>query len=157
MYFESSIWRRLVDVHSPRRTLTYRLLTIARSRHVVLASRVVVHELKEIPDKVLRKKALDRFWRTDPLLITTRPSVSRIAAELLQRGGWTDRRLADMLHIGYAIAGEADILVTWDISDLARERTRRLVAGIGRQEGFQAPDIATPAEVLVEWLGTKIP
>lgn len=156
MYFESSVWRRLVDSHSPRRTLTYRLLTIARWRHVILSSRGVVEELDGIPDNALRKQALDRFWRTDPTLITTRPWIRRIARELLQRGGWGEARLADMLHIGYAIVGEADILVTWDTKDLAREKTRRLVAALGRQEGFETPDIATPAEVLVEWLGTKI-
>lgn len=156
MYFETSVWRRLLDAHGPRRTLTYRLLTIARWRHVILASRGVLNEFRLIADPTLRKQVKDKFWRTDPTLVTTRPKVAWIAAELLRRGGWGDQDLADMAHIGYAIVGQADILVTWDTADLAREKTRRIVAALGRQEGLETPDIATPAEVLVEWLGLKI-
>lgn len=156
MYFETSVWRRLLDEHGPRRTQTYRLLTIARWRHVILASRGVLHEVRLISDLALRKQVRDKFWRNDPKLITTRPKVAWIAGELLRRGGWGDQDLADMVHIGYAVVGQADVLVTWDTADLAREKTRRIVAALGRQEGFETPDIVTPAEVLVEWLGLKI-
>src|SRR5437016_289656 len=113
LYFETSIWRRLVDAHSPRRTATYRLATIARRRHVILASRGVVEELDGIPNNVLRKQALDRLRRTDPTMVTTRRKVAWIAEELLRQGGWGQGYLADMLHIGYAIVGQADVLVTW--------------------------------------------
>ena len=116
----------------------------------------MIDELHGIPDNPLRKQALDRFWRTDPTLVTTRPKVAWIAGELLKRGGWSEADLADMVHIGYAILGKADVLVTWDTADLAREKTRRIVAALGRQEGYETPDIATPAEVLEEWLGIKI-
>ena len=156
LYFETSVWRRLTDAHGPRRTLTYRLLTIARWRHVILASRMVVEELHRVHDNLLRKQVLDRFWRTGPKIIPARPKIVRLAHELLRRGGWGTADLEDMLPIGYAILGQPDVLVTWDTADLAREKTRRLVAAVGRQEGLRTPDIATPAEVLAEWLGIKI-
>ncbi|MBI2899858.1 MAG: hypothetical protein HYY17_06720 [Planctomycetes bacterium] len=94
-YFETSVWRRLVEEPSSlRRTLSYRLMTVARRRHVILASREVARELGEISDGALRKRALDRFRRTAPEMVTTRPLVRDIAEELLRRGGWGDGDLA---------------------------------------------------------------
>jgi predicted nucleic acid-binding protein len=151
------VWRRLVDPVDRRRALTYRLTTLVRRHHRVLASREVAQELAEIPDGRLRKGALDRFRRVHPEMVTYRPRVREIAEELLRRGAWGPKDLEDMLHIGYAVVGRADALVTWDEADLAREKTRRLVAALGREWGFRSPDIATPPEVMEEWLGIRTP
>lgn len=155
-YFETSVWRRMVERDDPRRILTYRLATIARRRHEILTSREAVNELGEIPDPQLRRAALLRLRRTDPEMVPVSARVRAIAKELLGRGGWGPKDLEDMLHIGYAMVGAADVLVTWDQADLARSKTRRLVLVLGREWDLRAPDIATPVEVLNEWLGVRM-
>lgn len=156
LYFETSIWRRLVDPTDPRRKATYHLLTEARRRHYIYSSREVVRELDEIVDLEIRKRAVDRFRRVRPEMITMRPQIKRLAEEMLRRGGWGLDDLADMTHIGYSLVSRVDVLVTWDTGDLARDKTRRLAAALAREIGLPAPDIATPIEVLEEWLGIKI-
>ncbi len=89
--------------------------------------------------------------------MTYRPLVREIAEELLLQGGWGAKEIEDTLHIGYAIVSGADVLVTWDEADLARDKTRRLVRALCRRRGWEPLDIATPEEVLDEWLGIKIP
>ncbi len=96
-----------------------------------------------------------KIERTRPRTITGGPRADRLAAELLLHGVLTQARLADVYHIGYALLGAADYLVTWDVSDLAREGTRRRVTEFCVATGRKALMIGTPVEV-ARWLGTRI-
>jgi hypothetical protein len=62
--------------------------------------------------------------------------------------------LADLKHVGYAVFGRADALVTWDVRSLAREKVRTFIASWCRREGLVAPKIGTPGEV-AQWLNLK--
>ena len=60
-----------------------------------------------------------------------------------------------MLHIAYTMLASLDILVTWDVEDLARDRTRAVVQAYAWRNGLRAPLIGTPEEA-AGWLGIEI-
>ncbi len=47
--------------------------------------------------------------------------------------------------------GAADVLVTWDIADIARRKTRNLVRRVARIRHVATPELLTPMETL-KWL-----
>lgn len=79
----------------------------------------------------------------------------RMALELSLISGRCESVLADMTHLGYTILSDADALVTWDESDLARERTRLLVHVYCRRRNLSEPLIGTPLEIS-SWLDIEI-
>jgi hypothetical protein len=156
VYPETSFWRRLGDsANSGPRKVSYRFLWMARRKCRVLVSKLTLAELARTPDPVERRHVLKRLWGSRPRLVTNSRKAERIAFQLLDAGGWSETLLADMLHVSYSMLSGADALVTWDRSDLARERTRRIVQAFGRREGLSVPLIGTPEDV-AEWLELRI-
>jgi len=157
LYLETSFWKRLGDPRlDERRRDSYRFLrALAGGRHRILISRLVTRELDETPDWAERRKIYRRLWSRGARMITFNPRIVRIATDLRTLGRWRRNLIADLMHIGYAISGAADALVTWDRDDLARDATRRVVQAYGRREDVGVPLIGTPEEV-AEWLGIRI-
>ena len=59
----------------------------------------------------------------------------------------TDRSAVDALHLSTAMINGMDALVSWNMKDLVRLKTRRLIAGFCRSDGYKELDIVTPEEV----------
>lgn len=157
LYLETSFWNRLGDPRNDfRRRASYRFLRrVVRQHHTVLVSDLVLEEARATPLADERKQILRRIWSSGAKHVTALRPAERVADGLMAAGGWGRDLFADMLHVGYTISGRADALVTWDRSDLARERTRIIVAAFCRREGLSAPLIGTPEEV-ARWLNIEI-
>lgn len=153
LYLETSFWDRLGDPRADvRRRVSYRFLRRStRQHHQILVSDLVLEEVRATPMEEERKSILRRIWSSGAKHVTALRPAERVAGGLMAAGGWDGDLFADMLHVGYTVAGEADALVTWDRSDLARDHTRNIVAAYCRREGLLAPLIGTPEEV-AKWL-----
>ena len=156
-YLESSFWARLVDRRDPRRRrATRRFQAWMDPRHFALVSDLVRAELRETQDPDLRRSVVRRYHRAGKKLVPTTPNVRRVAWDLVARGAVTENHLADAFHIAYSMVGRAFALVTWDVSDLAREHTRRIVREYCWLQGLPELRIGTPIEV-AQWLDVRIP
>jgi hypothetical protein len=138
-----------------RRRVSYSFLRGVALRHELLTSRLVTAELSETRDWAQKRAVYRRLWGLRLRMITLIGRIGWISREIRTAGGWGANRIADVTHIAYAVFAGADALVTWDVDDLARERTRQVVQAYGRREGRSVPLIGTPAEV-AEWLGLRI-
>lgn len=112
-------------------------------------------ELAATPDWAERRHFHRRLWARRHRFITLNSKIPRIAVDLLEAAGRGPGALADMMHLGYALFGGADAVVTWDEADLARDHTRRLLKAYARRNEVKAPLIGTPKEV-GRWLGLRI-
>jgi hypothetical protein len=65
------------------------------------------------------------------------------------------KMVADLTHLGYAIIGRADAVVTWNFRTLAREKVRLVLDVFCRREGYTPPLVGTPEEV-AKWLKLTI-
>lgn len=148
LYLETSFWSRLVDRSDPsRRRISRRFLQWAVPRHYFLASDLVDAETREIRDPDLRRQVLRKYAMVRKRPVPTVPEVGRIARDLIRRGCVTEKHLADAFHLGYAIVARADALVTWNLSDLARPHTRRIVRDYCWQRGLPEMRVGSPQEV----------
>ena len=58
------------------------------------------------------------------------------------------REGGDALHIGIAAANGVDYLPTWNIRHLANASMRRRIEDACRANGFEAPVLCTPEELM---------
>lgn len=157
LYLETSFWRRLEDdSDARRRKITWGLLQVVRRDHVILVSDLVYDEIKNEKDRDTQLRVRRRLERTRKRALGLTPEVEDVAVALLREGGWTADRLADMLHLAYAVTGRADALATWNMKDLARPRMREVLRRVCRALGYNEPRVETPQEI-GQWLGQKMP
>ena len=153
IYLDSSFWRRLGDrTNVGMRRMSYRFLSRCRRQHMILASPLVLFELQQTPDWDERKVIEHRFRDARVELITGRYQAEQIAQRLMERGPFSLKMLEDLIHLGYAVLGKADAVVTWDRRTMARNKVRFALQAFCRREGYSAPMIGTPEEVS-QWLG----
>ncbi|HLY74108.1 MAG TPA: PIN domain-containing protein [Planctomycetota bacterium] len=155
-YLESSFWSRLVDREDPtRRRASRRFLEWLRPRHFVLVSHLVQVELWRTRDAELRSQALRKYENASKRIVTSSSRVIEIAREIIAAGAMTENHLADAFHIAYSVVGRAEALVTWDVGQIARAHTRRIVDEYCWRLGIPAVRLGTPIEV-GRWLDVKI-
>jgi hypothetical protein len=148
LYCEASYWRRLVDKRYPERRRWTRLLHDSAPRRFRLwASDLVLVELRDAPEPD-RTQAIRKLMRSRARWVTTNWTVTQVTQEILQEGGWSHKLIADCTHLAYTVVGRMAALVTWNMDDLARPKTRRVVKAVCRRHGWPVPLIGTPEEVL---------
>lgn len=151
-YLETSFWRRLADDTSPlRRRVSYRLYRFLAGRHDVLVSPLVFRELEHTTSAELLGPLMRRLRKARPEGLAETAAVRERAAAIVAEAGWAGGMWTDALHIAFAMIGAADVLVTWDIADIARRKTRNLVRRVARIRHVATPELLTPMETL-KWL-----
>ncbi|MBI2899853.1 MAG: hypothetical protein HYY17_06695 [Planctomycetes bacterium] len=156
LYLDTSVWVRLADrARWVERRATYHFLNRSCQGHEVLISPLVAVEVNRTPDPEERRTILRQIAKDRREEITGRAWAQRFAGLLTEVGGFGPRMLADLTHVGYAVLGNADAIVTWDRRTLARDKVRRTVHAVCRREGLEVPLIGRPEEI-VEWLGLRI-
>ncbi len=155
-YVETSVWVRLLDRSDPRRRrTTYRVMNSLGRAGRFHTSKLALMEVADTPDWEMRHQIERRVKRMRPRIVPATAEVRKVAADLLEAGCLTGTHLADLYHLGYAIVGRSDVLLTWNMADLARERTRVFVAGVCRRRGQSPVEIYTPEEA-AKWFGSTI-
>ena len=156
LYIETSVFSRLADPgDSFMRKATELFLQSARRTRILVFAPIVISEILQTQPDARRDAILRCMWISGAELLPFREGAERIAMELLHAGQWSRRRMADMHHVAYTILTDADALVTWDIHDLARPKTRTVVHAYARRLGLPVPLIGTPQEVAA-WLDVRI-
>lgn len=154
-YIETSVWVRLVDREYPdRRRITYRFMSGVRRKLGIRISDLVHAEIAKTPKIQIRRQSQRRLKSHRPRVIPTVRKVHEIARELEAAGCLTGRHIADLQHLGYALFGNVAYLVTWNMRDLARERTRRFVEEWCLRRKRAVMRIGTPEE-MKRWLSEK--
>jgi hypothetical protein len=82
-----------------------------------------------------------------PLLDVT-PAVAELAAALIERVPLPPQAAADAAHIAVAAYHGMDFLLTWNVAHIANAALRRRVEGVCKRQGFSAPILCTPEELM---------
>jgi hypothetical protein len=82
-----------------------------------------------------------------PLLEIT-PEVAELAAALIMRLPLPPRAGADAAHIAVAAYHGMNFLLTWNCSHIANAVLRPRIEKICREQGYSAPVLCTPEELL---------
>ena len=82
-----------------------------------------------------------------PLLEVNDPVVE-LGEALIEKGVLPAKAVTDALHIAVAVVHEMDILLTWNCRHLANAEMLVGVGRLVRAQGYEAPIICTPDELM---------
>jgi len=116
-----------------------------RGTYELCVSQLVLDEAR-VGDVVA---AQDRLVVLQPMLVleTTRKALE-LAKELLEAGALPAKAANDALHIAVAATQAVPYLLTWNCRHLANATMRPVIEKVCSGNGFKAPIICTPEELL---------
>jgi hypothetical protein len=93
--------------------------------------------------------AQERLILLQPMLVLeTAPESLELARSLLAAGALPAKAAGDALHIAVAATKAIPFLLTWNCRHLANAAMRPMIETVCSAEGFKAPIICTPEELL---------
>jgi fructose-specific component phosphotransferase system IIB-like protein len=116
-----------------------------RPEFLIFASQVVLDE-SAAGDPQMAGKRME-ILRDVPLLEIT-PGVAELAASLIVQLPLPPRAGADAAHIATATYHGMNFLLTWNCSHIANAALRPRIEKICREQGYTAPVLCTPEELL---------
>lgn len=156
VYIEISGWSAVLDPRIPGgQQMTRQFLRAVARRRRLLVSDQAVAELRAHPLVGIRR-AIHRFLRRlRPKVLGPTGVIRQVTEDLMLQGGWSLKAVADVTQVAYAVVGGAEVFVTWNPKDLARDHVRKGVERYCKERGRRVLHIGTPREAAV-WLGLKL-
>ena len=154
VYIETSIISYLAShpsrdlVAAAHQQITHEWWRRRRPSFELFASQLVVDEAAA--GNSLAAERRSSYLVNLPLLDIT-PAVSAFAAYLARSVGIPVRASADALHIATATCHGVDFLLTWNCAHIANAELRFLVERSCREQGYEAPALCTPEELMGEY------
>lgn len=71
-------------------------------------------------------------------------NIIELAYRYIEKGAFTERHIFDALHVAAASVGCCDVLVSWDMRHIVREKTILGVNEVNCSEGLNPLKITTP-------------
>jgi len=128
-----------------KQELTRQWWDTTREHFDLVIAQVVIDECSDGDAESARARldAIDGF----PLIETTE-DVGRLTSLLIAGVPFPPKAEVDALHIAHAAVHSVDYLLTWNCTHLANAFLRKRVEAICAAEGYNAPIICTPDELL---------
>ena len=128
-----------------RQQLTHIWWEVHRPAFELVISQVVLDEAGAgNPDAARRRLA---FIEGLPLLDVT-TEVAELAATFIERVPLPPQAAADAAHVAVATFHGVEFLLTWNVAHIANATLRRRVEDVCRAQGYSAPMLCTPDELM---------
>ena len=125
--------------------VTHEWWNTRRLNYELCVSKLVLDEAAEGDAQV----AQDRLLVLQPMLVLEMTAEAlELAKELLRVGALPKKAADDALHVAVAATMTVPFLLTWNCRHLANAVMRPIIEATCKANGFQAPVICTPEELL---------
>ena len=153
VYIETSVISYLASrpsrdvVVAGRQQLTHTWWEVRRPAFDLVISQVVLDEVRAGDPNAAQRRLV--FIADLPLLDVT-TATAELAATLIERVPLPTQAGADAAHMAVAAVHGVDFLMTWNVAHIANATLRRRVEDICREQGYPAPILCTPDELMEE-------
>ena len=153
VYLETSVISYLAAkpsrnlVVAGHQSITQEWWTQRRKRFQAVISEIVLEEAQRGSPEAARRR-LD-ILNGIPFIPVTEEALS-FADTLVLSGIVPTKAIQDALHIAVCCANTVDFLLTWNCKHIANAEKRGHIEEAARKNGFTAPTICTPEELLGE-------
>ena len=151
VYLETSVvsyltaWRSRDLLVAAHQQITRAWWQKHRTEYDVFVSQIVVGEASE-GDPIAAQERLEIL--KDVPLLAVRPEAVEFAGVLVQGLPLPANADTDALHIALATIERVNYLLTWNCRHIANATLRKRLESLCRAQGFEAPVICTPEELL---------
>jgi hypothetical protein len=117
----------------------------SRDNFELCASQMVIDEA-EAGDEEAAKERMQKLSNATMLEITS--EARELAKELLRSHALPAKAADDALHVAIAAVHNVPYLLTWNCRHLANAAMRPIIESVCENNGYQAPIICTPEELM---------
>jgi len=149
LYIETTVPNMLFAEDAPeKRRVTEVFFEWMRvCRDELYVSALVENELAFAPEA--KREQMVRALRALPLqILRVTTGAEALANGYLAAGIWTPRSKDDAVHVATAVCHELDVVVSWNMRDLANVRRVARINEFNARRGLGLIRIATPEEVM---------
>jgi hypothetical protein len=151
VYVETSVISYLTSrpsrdlVVAGRQQLTHTWWETRRPAFDLVVSQIVLDEIRA-GDSDAAERRLASIAGLPLLDVTT--EVGELAAALIERVPLPVQAAPDAAHIAIAACHSVEFVLTWNVAHIANAALRRRVEAVCRAEGYVAPILCTPDELM---------
>jgi predicted nucleic acid-binding protein len=145
VYFDTTIPNMLfADDRPDWMEWTWRLWDWCVSSQIeVCVSDVFYRELMPAPQPKLNKM-LDQLGLLNLHHISETDDIRSLAADYVRNGVLTQRRFNDCLHIANAVIDECDVMMSWNMDDLAKKSRLEKVKIVNAVSRYKGIEVVSP-------------
>ena len=120
---------------------------IKEDKHEAFISAAVIDEVEAAEEPVrerLKKLVLNYYLK----ILEPDPEVEQLARRYIENKIIPEKYGKDASHIAYAAIFELDAIVSWNFKHIVKLKTRTMVNGVNKLEGYREIEICSPLEVI---------
>lgn len=150
LYVETSVWNfLLVNDDLNKREITRYFFEQALDRDWSLfVSPLVFDEIRATLNVNHREALLETIESYNPRTLPALKEAFPLADRYISEGAMTQKHFSDALHLAHATIAEMELIVSWNMRQIARRKTRNVVRDVNILLGYKILEIATPEEVI---------
>ena len=146
LYLDTSVISALFDKKSPEMNYWTREFWKSLDGFEIFISDVVIAEVQETPDPVLKGKMIKAISGVKVLKIDE--EAEWLSAEYIRHGAIPERYRKDAFHLGIATAQRMEVLLSWNYKHIVRRKTREIVRMVNARHSYPFLEIMSPPEIL---------
>lgn len=149
VYLDTSVISHLMQEDVPEKMADTRKLweMFQNGVYEVCLSTVTLKEISDCPEP--KRSALrDYLKRIKYSTIDITQEVSELAKKIISMGILTEKSLDDCQHIGAAVSGDCDCIISWNFKHIVNIKTIKGIRAITHLESYKDIDIMNPSVLL---------
>ena len=149
VYLDTSVISHLFQEDVPEKMTDTRQLweMFRKEKYDVYLSTVTLEEIEDCPEPK-RSQLLDCLEQINYTLVRINSNVAEIAEQIIEMGILTKKSYDDCQHIGAAIIGECDCIISWNFKHIVNIKTIRGIRAITNLKGHKPIEILNPSVLL---------
>lgn len=149
VYLDTSVISHLLQEDVPEKMADTRQLwqMFLTGKYEVFLSTVTLEELKACPQPK-QNQLFDYLGQIDYSLVQIDDNVAKVAEQIIQMGILTPKSYDDCQHIGAAIVGGCDCIISWNFKHIVNIKTIRGIRAITNLKGYKPIEILNPSVLL---------
>ena len=120
---------------------------IAEGRYIPYTSSYAIEELENAPPEK-RNKMTELIKQYDITVIYSNDVIEKMADIYISEGMISEKKRTDSLHMAAAAVNGLDMIITMNLRDICKLKTKQMIGRINKQQGYRNVAICSPREVV---------
>ena len=152
IYLETTIWNFIFADDAPDKRDITKLFFQQLEQYEAYISLTVLGEISRTKNQAKLEQLLKLIDIHQPIVLESTPEAERLAQAYIYNGVLTAKHRIDAEHIAITAVFDLDIIVSWNMGDIVRLKTRQGVNAVNLLKGYRELEVITPQEVTqYEW------
>lgn len=147
IYLETTVWNFFFADDAPEKRDITKVFFQQLERYEIYTSDVVLAEINQNKSEHRKQTLLNLVSQYEPFILDQTEEIEQLALAYVQAGVLTQKHMIDARHIATAVVFDLDMIVSWNMGDIVKLKTRLGVNAVHRLNGYREIEIVSPQEI----------